>query len=316
MEKDRAKRYQSASELQTDLEAFVSEHESAVMPYHMAQFMGAAFPPGTDKDRQTYQSLTGSTLTPSRQSSSRTGPTLTPSSQTPSPQGSASGAFRTPRSTVWFAVALLLIGAAAALVAALWPTPPPSSTREGPPRAVQHPVRVDARAEPRAAPRADMAISVAPDSRPARPVKVRPTHPRPASGFVWVDAPTPGEVLVGGKRLGELPLIKKPLPAGTHRLEVRSQKLAYSVSRQVTVRRGGEHKLRIAPGQGTIAVFAHPWAKVTLDGRLRGITPLQPIKAYEGLHVLVLENADLKVRQVKRVQLKPGQAALIKVVLE
>jgi len=106
------------------------------------------------------------------------------------------------------------------------------------------------------------------------------------------------------------------LPAGTHRLEVRSQKLAYSVSRQVTVQPGGQHKLRIAPAQGTITVLAHPWAKVTLDGRLRGITPLQPIKAYEGPHVLVIENSDLKVRRVKRVQLKPGQAAVIKVVLE
>jgi autotransporter translocation and assembly factor TamB len=145
---------------------------------------------------------------------------------------------------------------------------------------------------------------------------VRPATPHRTSGTLSVDAPGPGEVLVDGKRLGDLPLVKKPLPVGAHRLEVRSRKLGYSVTRQLTMQPGGQQKLRITPAEGTITVLVHPWGKVTLDGRLLGITPLRPVKALEGPHVLVIENADLKVKKVKKLQLKPGEAAVVKLVLE
>jgi len=122
--------------------------------------------------------------------------------------------------------------------------------------------------------------------------------------------------LLGKTRLGPLPLAKRGVPAGTYRVEVRGSKGKYSMTRQVVVRPGGELKVQLAPREGTIHVMVNPWAKITVDGRFLGITPLKPIKILEGRHVLVIENADLKAKQVRQVQVKPDQPTVIKVNLE
>jgi serine/threonine-protein kinase len=78
VEKDREQRYLHAGEMQAELEAYLHQTGSAVMPFHLGQFMASAFPPGSDEDRATFQQLAGAatphagwTPTPA----GRTGPT-------------------------------------------------------------------------------------------------------------------------------------------------------------------------------------------------------------------------------------------------
>ena len=138
------------------------------------------------------------------------------------------------------------------------------------------------------------------------------TTPRPTRkvGYLSVDAPGPGEVLLGRKPLGPLPLAKATVPAGRHRVTVRSAKRGYELSRDVFVGAGKHVSQTFTVGEGTIRILVHPWAKVTLDGRLLGITPLRPMKVAEGTHELVLENSDLKVKRRQTVVVKPGQKVL------
>jgi len=344
MHKDRAERYERISDLQHSLEGFLVQYESAVHPYHLAQFMASTFPPGTDQDREAYQSLTGATpLTPSGQSRSPAQITGkreldesdTPAERTPRPAGQRTR-------VVLGAVAVALFLAAGTLLTwvLLSKEPAPRVTggagnvaRDARPlhrpdaalakRALDAAPAAARKPSPDAAhvvePTPDAAPAVAqqpkPDARPA--VTPRPT-PAPVRrpGLLWVDAPAPGEVLIGKRRLGSLPLVKRSVPAGTHRLTIRSRSLGYTMQRAVTLAPGGEQRLRFTPGKGTIRVLVHPWAKVTLDGVLRGVTPIKPISVYEGPHVLVLENTDVKQRRRHRVEVKPGKESLVKVIFE
>jgi hypothetical protein len=68
-----------------------------------------------------------------------------------------------------------------------------------------------------------------------------------------------------------------------------------------------------AAGEGTLRILVDPWAKVTLDGKLLGITPLKPVKVSEGVHELVLENDELKVKQRRKVKVKAGQVSEVRV---
>jgi serine/threonine-protein kinase len=121
---------------------------------------------------------------------------------------------------------------------------------------------------------------------------------------------------MGAKLLGSLPLERAKLRSGTHLLTVRSPKLGYAMTHRVTVRAGEHQRLRLTPRKGTIRILVNPWARVTLDGRLLGITPLQPVQVYEGPHRLVFENKKLSVTQRRTVKVEPGKAVVVRLVLK
>jgi serine/threonine-protein kinase len=70
------------------------------------------------------------------------------------------------------------------------------------------------------------------------------------------------------------------------------------------------------PGKGLLKIFVYPWATVTLDGKPLGQTPLPPIPVTEGTHELVVENGELEVKKTRRVRVKAGQEAVVKIKLE
>lgn len=84
-------------------------------------------------------------------------------------------------------------------------------------------------------------------------------------------------------------------PAGGSPERVESATTAVPVS--------GEH--------GTLRIQVEPWGQVWLDGRLLGLTPLKPIEAPPGPHVIVAKNPTLGERET-RVTLGPGEGRLIK----
>ncbi|MCC6749206.1 MAG: serine/threonine protein kinase [Deltaproteobacteria bacterium] len=81
--KERSLRYQHAGEIQSDLEAYMVQTGSTVLPYHLAQYMADLFPPGPERDPEVARLLSGGVSTPrnpSVQRETRTGPT-TPSAR-------------------------------------------------------------------------------------------------------------------------------------------------------------------------------------------------------------------------------------------
>jgi hypothetical protein len=341
------------------------------MPYHLAQFMAKVFPPGTDADRETYQSLTGATPPTGRSTPSKpklrpdpTGPFKLPSPEQiePDPTSDETGfasdeTVRSPpgfsasveedldvmlprSSSRWIGItiALLLlagIGITAYLLLGRGREPVVVVTPDLDAAAAR---ATDGSAVAAPAPAADGSRAAVPDvttvvlgtppppdtnvKRDAQPVArihrrpIRRPVARRRVGTITVQAPGPGEVLLGRRRLGVLPLGKTTVVAGTHRLVVQSRQRGYRMVREIPVSPGSHQDLRFKPEQGTILVLVHPWAKVTLDGKLLGITPLKPIKVLEGPHLMVLENSELKVKRKRLVQVRPGRVEKVKLVLE
>jgi len=63
---------------------------------------------------------------------------------------------------------------------------------------------------------------------------------------------------------------------------------------------------------GELWIKVHPWAHVFFDGKLRGVTPLDPISASPGEHTLILVNEDLKVKRTLSVNVRPGESTEVR----
>jgi serine/threonine-protein kinase len=485
LHKDRDKRYQQLGELHADLESYLVQSSTVVMPFHLAQFMEATFPPGTDENRETYRQILGSsTYTPSTPGSSP---------YTPSPPGSTkpgrpelepvaeaceqapedAPATARPTADLLDLKATLPYGSPAPTDGeeavpcgspaptdgeeavpygfatappteeketlpyrspspiendrptmpyiadtyeeedthatpppphVVTPEPPPSPPDVESPDVVVPPPEAETReylppcAPPAAVPSVDdgleemlrqawpLILAVAagvcvlvavgiffwvstseeeqpeeevatatavdgpaprptpdqgPDTRsqargpdrrvrrPARPASpaTRPaTRPAsPASSPVSapptpetlaklsVDAPVPGMVFLDGKPLGQLPVTDRPIPPGPHRVTIRNRHLGYSLTRRVNAKAGRQLELNLTPRKGTLRILVRPWAKVTVDGKALGVTPLAPLSLYEGPHQVMLENADLRARKRLTVTVRPGKTKVVKV---
>ena len=155
----------------------------------------------------------------------------------------------------------------------------------------------------------DSRVRRKPDSR----VRRRPPRVQPKTGQLSVTATVSGEVMLGRRLLGSLPLQGHTLKPGRHRLQVRSRKLGYSIYQTITLKAGGHQRLHIDPRKGTISIKVRPWAKVTLDGKPLGTTPIPSQKVYEGYHNLVLANDNPKATKRMRVKVEPGKETVLKV---
>jgi serine/threonine protein kinase len=454
LHKDRDQRYQRAGEIQAELEAYLMRTGQAVMPFHLAEFMSATFPAGTDQSREVYQHLAGATsYTPSRPSP---GPPITaqpagagpagnsdrrvtvplrpvdnldgqetlplrpldnldgkqtlplplvdqegqplgpedldgqetlplrpedldgqetipvPGTATivdlpdpatheylvPEAQQSAPAELALLRPTWKLRLLMVLMGASMAggvalgiylIVLGLGEEEGAKTNVPDLPRLAAAPVRdtaprphaPDARPAPAPAPRAaapaaapDLAaapaapdLGAAPASAPgltaapaaaadlaARPPAAAPPVPGPApeTGTLTIQTLTPAEANLDGQRLGPLPIERRIVPAGRHRLVVRSRQHGFQMTQVVRIKPGAHLPVRLEPRKGKLRILVRPWAKVILDGRPLGITPLATQEVYEGPHRLVLENADLGARKRMTVQVKPGEESVVK----
>jgi hypothetical protein len=57
---------------------------------------------------------------------------------------------------------------------------------------------------------------------------------------------------------------------------------------------------------GFVTVDAYPWARVTIDNVVRGVTPMVHLPIASGLHVVVLESPE-RGRHVMTVEVRPGE---------
>jgi serine/threonine-protein kinase len=181
---------------------------------------------------------------------------------------------------------------------------------------IEAPTSRDSRAASVEKPQAAMDARIARpsiDSRaPSTPAKPVPPVVR-TEGYLTIKARLPGVASLNGRRLGPLPLLKRPLSRGVYRLVVSGRRPRYRVTRRLVVKRGQHLRIKIEPRRGRIKVMARPWAKVTLDGKVLGVTPISPVSVYEGNHLLMLENKNLRARRRLSIVVKPGQVRVVKV---
>jgi hypothetical protein len=102
------------------------------------------------------------------------------------------------------------------------------------------------------------------------------------------------------------------LTPGHHRVLVSAPTLAFPRSLEVDLR-ARESATRVVPrGHGVLRIAVTPWAEVTIDGKLVGTTPLQPLELLEGAHSVALKNGDLGIVAKRRLVVSPNKETLFK----
>ena len=387
--KDRQQRYQTARDLRSNLEQFLSE-EAPVLPHHLAGFMEQLFPHGADETRLTYQSLAGASPTPSVVEARRRhgqgdalmdAPTVTGESSGPGairelnatistlvdkagnrpPQedhpeqregramnGSAAPALKSPtrvlprdqarapaaagagRVLLYLAVTLLTLGLGAILLFSRQPeigAPGPDGpvaaddgqiTAEGGPRGGD--ARGDGRGldHPDTAPRITTAVrgSRRVDRGSRRVNRAAPPLPRQElQGRLSIGGLAPGVVFLNGEQAGSLPLKGRRLAPGKYMVRIQSAHHRYELLQELEVKAGRHHKVQMTPRRGTLRVLVRPWARVILDGKEIGNTPLPAITLFEGPHQVTLRNDSIGAVKTLTVRVSADQPKTVKVQL-
>lgn len=118
------------------------------------------------------------------------------------------------------------------------------------------------------------------------------------------------EVLIDGRLAGRTPL-QRDLPAGRHTIEFRRQKATRTL--YVEVERGKSTVSRVdwSPKRvGSLLVESTPaGARLTIDGKDRGVTPATVDDLPAGAHTVVIESSEGTVR--RRVQIAAGQTEVL-----
>jgi eukaryotic-like serine/threonine-protein kinase len=174
--------------------------------------------------------------------------------------------------------------------------------QERPAAGVNRPAsRVAATTAPVAAPAVDRApapaAAPAPTAAPAPGAAAKPAvaDSRPPGSFLTtgleVVTDPPLEVALDKKPFGRTPIVVPATP-GRHVLTLSDQAKGINQSRVVTVRKDGVTPLHLTLGRGTLSVRAPQGARVIVDGRVVGSSPVDDLHLFEGTHHLKVTLGD------------------------
>src|SRR5262249_45723191 len=146
-----------------------------------------------------------------------------------------------------------------------------------------------------------------PPARPAPPPRVPPPPPAATAPAATAPAPsgksdflTPGielvtdppvDVALDKKPYGRTPIVI-PASPGKHALTLSDQAKGINQTRAVTVRKDGVTSLHLTVGRGTLSVRAPQGARVIVDGRVVGSSPVDDLHLFEGTHHLKVTLGD------------------------
>ncbi len=165
-------------------------------------------------------------------------------------------------------------------------------------------------AAPSAAPAVAMAPSPAaspgPSAVPSPPPATTPSlkpaapdaHPRSdflTTGLDLITDP-PVEIALDRKPFGRTPLVIPATP-GKHVLTLTDASKGINQSRVVTVKQDGVTPVRLTVGRGTLSVRAPQGARVIVDGRMVGSSPVEDLHLFEGTHHLKVTLGDATWQQ-------------------
>jgi serine/threonine protein kinase len=243
------------------------------------------------------------------------------------------------RPSRWFAIAAvcLLAGVGAGYLAATYdPHEPTESQRladRQPPEAVV-PLDLPADAEPIAsAPAPEPPVIVEEEPREVPPARREPpaappaaAPPPPAGGALAIRSdPSGAMVTVDGRIVGETPIVLRDLAAGPYLLQIARPGYAPHAERVTVPGSGRERTLNVAleagvtsPGEalGAIDVDSMPrGARVLVDGRFVGQSPLRVPELRPGTHTVTVEMAN-RSSVTRRTVVEPGKIAKLIVALQ
>ena len=206
-------------------------------------------------------------------------------------------AFKAPRVSPWVAAALGVVALMEGVVIAALLMRQPASTatavEAGSPR--PEATRVSTPPPDTAALVPAVDVKAPPAAASIDPIKAAANAQR--SGGLRLVAPFELKVVQGDKVFGSTqdgPIIQ---PAGTYQVELINTTYGYSSRRSLTFRPGQITNLDITIPPGRLSVNAQPWAEISIDGQVRGETPLANLNVAVGPHEIVFRHPELGERR-------------------
>jgi serine/threonine protein kinase len=317
LRRDREERYQTALEMQLDLEALARERGLFLSTTGLKSFMSKLFGQKLDAWREAQKQ--GKSLVDHLQIVASYDGEAEPLPEPPPPK----------RRTRWV-IGLVAAGGLAALVGGTM-----LRSRKGAAPSTGAPSHVEsvpAPAAPAAPTDSKPSRDTAPPSAPVSPTKSGSvkvvTHPHGASlsldgqpaaqrsPFTF-DQLSPGEHTVVAQLPGHNDLVKRfNLASGDHptlTLFLVKADRAHAPTQAPT--QAPKQPAEASPaavaapkleGNGTLAIASNPWCTVTIDGTDRGQTPLN-VTLPAGTHAVTLTNPDYKIRRQLSVKIAPNE---------
>jgi serine/threonine protein kinase len=278
--KEPNQRYQTARDMETELNATLRQISHLDPPLQLRQFMYELFP--TEIEEEQWEDVDQTVYEPNAQdyvARSRSGQTGRKEERS----GAVAASGSPGRRRYVYAIAAVLVAVVVALGAVYFVTRSP-----GPPR--------DLRASAQALPQ--QPVPAAPQqpvpAAPQQPQPAAPQQPVPAVSPAPIGAPMKGtlnvsatpwaNVYIGGKNYGRTPQTIDDLTVGTHTVRLENPNFEVWETTVKILRKGAVKVHHDFAGFGKIVVNAKPWANVYLDGNLKGQTPITIPKVPSGEH--------------------------------
>ena len=307
-------RFQTCREMQADLDAYLRQHDFTIGPFEIAEYVkqADAIPrsptgkhfPAAEKDGHLTRA---ERATPSA-------PSVAPPAEKSPPRGAPSPTEKSPPR-----------GAPAPASAAARP-PPQVSRSSAPPRPPppsEQSVSLDG-----VATKVKQLVAQVPAQR--RPflyggagvvalllVVLVALNTGGSSDFggnaaLIVDSVPPGRIKINERELGKTPRTLTTLPAGAVVVEVYDPDVPFSKKQLMTLSPGDNGTKRFIVARELVELKIYPQAKVNIDGRDIGLSPLPNIPLYEGTHRLRLSYVGTSVETESEFVVKAGEPNVVK----
>ena len=119
----------------------------------------------------------------------------------------------------------------------------------------------------------------------------------PAAEKLVLDVETdpPMKIKIDGDSVGS-GVVHASLPPGRHRVEASDKALRIFAAREVTLEKNHQEE-KITVGKAQLAFDVPAGSTVTVDGKVVGTAPLQPVELYAGTHEAIVEYNEAKTVQ-------------------
>ena len=117
------------------------------------------------------------------------------------------------------------------------------------------------------------------------------------SGWVAIFAPVQLDIFDGGRRVGTTEDGRLMFEPGTHEIELVNERLAYREAITLEVAPGEVTAHSVELPAGRLSATAEPWAEVSIDGEVRGRTPLADLPVTIGTRSIVFSHPELGERR-------------------
>jgi serine/threonine protein kinase len=141
--------------------------------------------------------------------------------------------------------------------------------------------------------------------------EIKTTSIEPKKGFISIDSEPWTEVYLEGKKIGETPLIKYELNAGSYNLLLKNSEFGFEKPLKVNVNPNENSVNKLKFGKGFLSIETNVPAEVRLGGNVLGKTPLSNLDMYEGIYRITLFDPQQKKSKTIKVEIKEGKTTSI-----